>query len=542
VRNYLTRDIWEVSNIIDVYQPTSSRTGNAKQFQAMTKSATGVDIKNGQASLAVSGKCSDTIEAQIGQYMWLPLLIKAYEDSDPAGTYVLESETSVWKEEIRQFHRAYLCMSTSRHFWRHANMNMVVCDGTFTKLKAFRHIILLAVTFDGQNQVMILAFAIVNVENADNWVWFKEKLDEDCPGFNVWMSDADKGITSSPFQESLSLTMSQDDSLVVVSRCTRHLAENCSKACKGSMNEEQKRLVLELAFSRTEEAMYQERLKKIKSINPEWAVYLDEKKDQFVTLTFLDKGIRRFGKVTSNGVENINSAIVNLRAYPIIHMVEALTEYQRKKYYKCQKQSKVWLQENRIITPYASFETENIAKEASKRCVEMIEYRHPMYRGRVNVTDTTMAKVEVSVDVDTFESECPCKYREEHGRICQHIKALLLRIGGRHGTDTDWTHERYHVSTYVESYKASIPGMATAGKLRADINFGPPDHKRSAGRPSKKRKQSARKMDIKRKCKACGDLGHFESSCTNPSTEYRWTEHKDKVIEWCRKMEAQSIV
>ena len=47
---------------------------------------------------------------------------------------------------------------------------------------AFKHIILLAVAFDGNNQLIILAFAIVAIEDADNWVWFKECLETDLPG------------------------------------------------------------------------------------------------------------------------------------------------------------------------------------------------------------------------------------------------------------------------------------------------------------------------------------------------------------------------
>ena len=76
---------------------------------------------------------------------------------------------------------------------------MIVIDGTHTKLPDFRHIILLAMTFDSENQIVILSFAIVDVENKDNWVWFHEKLQENFPGFDCLMSDADKGITSTDF-------------------------------------------------------------------------------------------------------------------------------------------------------------------------------------------------------------------------------------------------------------------------------------------------------------------------------------------------------
>ena len=77
-RNYLTRDISDVSNLLGIYEPTSTKEGNAKQFIQMTKKATGASIKKGQANLAVRSSSNDSIEAQIGQYMLIPSLSWEY--------------------------------------------------------------------------------------------------------------------------------------------------------------------------------------------------------------------------------------------------------------------------------------------------------------------------------------------------------------------------------------------------------------------------------------------------------------------------------
>ena len=90
-----------------------------------------------------------------------------------------------------------------------------------------------AVTFDGNNQGAILAFGVVPVENLNHWVLFKELLEANFPGIKVWMSDADKGITSRAF--SMSLSQSVDD--FVLSCCACHLADNCQENCKGTMND-----------------------------------------------------------------------------------------------------------------------------------------------------------------------------------------------------------------------------------------------------------------------------------------------------------------
>ena len=199
-----------------------------------------------------------------------------------------------------------------KEFWRQSCIRFVTIDGTFTKLNDFKHTIMLAVTYDANNNLVVLAMGICDVENEPNWVWFQEHLQRDFEGFTLIMSDADKGITSEGFSQSLS----QYDEDAVTSRCVRHLSENLREAFPYQLNETHKLMILSLAKSRTEE-VYQERLGKIAAIHHEWGEWLDARKEQFVTKFFLDKGIPRWGKVTSNGVENMNSSFLGIRERPI---------------------------------------------------------------------------------------------------------------------------------------------------------------------------------------------------------------------------------
>jgi MULE transposase domain len=172
-----------VSNVLQVYRP--AKAGNAKQFAEMTKSATGIALKNGQANLAVKGSGQDTIEAHMGQYFWIPSLLQAYKESDDDGSFVLEYTNCVWRPGVNQFHRLYIALSIAKTFWYNAGIGLVSCDGTFTKNNYFKHIILICTTMDANNQIVILAFAIVDCEDADNWVWYKEQLEQDFPGISV---------------------------------------------------------------------------------------------------------------------------------------------------------------------------------------------------------------------------------------------------------------------------------------------------------------------------------------------------------------------
>jgi hypothetical protein len=239
-RNYRTKDICNVSNLLEVYEP--AKGGNAKQFATMTKAATGVAIKNGQANLAVKPKSHSTVEAQMGQYFWLRSLFNAYIAGDPDGTFILKDRPCVWDQTLKTFDRCYVALSIARKFWECARIGLLCCDGTFTRNNCFKHIVLIATSFDGNNQITVLAFAIVDVEDADNWVWFKECLEQDFPGIETWMSDANKGIYSRDF----SLSMSQSENAFVLSRCARHLAENCKENCAGTMNETHKTMITQL--------------------------------------------------------------------------------------------------------------------------------------------------------------------------------------------------------------------------------------------------------------------------------------------------------
>ena len=48
-------------------------------------------------------------------------------------------------------------MSNAKAFWKDSEVpiDLVVCDGTFTKLRDFQHIIFIAVMFDGNDNVII---------------------------------------------------------------------------------------------------------------------------------------------------------------------------------------------------------------------------------------------------------------------------------------------------------------------------------------------------------------------------------------------------
>jgi hypothetical protein len=79
----------------------------------------------------------------------------------------------------------------------------MVADGTFTRVSYIKQTLLLAVTYDGNNQFFVVAFALTDIENGDNWLWFMQKLLADFPGIEVFIADYNKGIEANEFQQAL---------------------------------------------------------------------------------------------------------------------------------------------------------------------------------------------------------------------------------------------------------------------------------------------------------------------------------------------------
>lgn len=73
-------------------------------------------------------------------------------------------------------------MSCTKEAWQAGGtIRLVAMDGTFTTTGYFSSTILLAVAYDGNNELVILAHAVVSGENEENWCWFLDLVLADFP-------------------------------------------------------------------------------------------------------------------------------------------------------------------------------------------------------------------------------------------------------------------------------------------------------------------------------------------------------------------------
>ena len=77
-----------------------------------------------------------------------------------------------------KFHRIYICLNAWKQGFKTSCGSFIGLDGCFLKGYYGDHL-LAAAGQDANNAFFVIAYAVVNVEDKDNWKWFLTLLHED---------------------------------------------------------------------------------------------------------------------------------------------------------------------------------------------------------------------------------------------------------------------------------------------------------------------------------------------------------------------------
>jgi hypothetical protein len=186
-------------------------------------------------------------------------------------------------------------------------------------------ILLTATGVDANGSLFPLAYAVVNAENDENWLWFlhhlRTVLDEqtthllldDPVDSIVLLSDRQKGLVEGVerlFPESPH------------GFCLRHLQENMHKKFPHSdlIN------LLWAAARATTEADFKKSMADIKAISPACVEWLNDKSRDPKHWADLYFPGRRYGHLTSNIAEALNAKLLAAREMPILAMLEEIRQ------------------------------------------------------------------------------------------------------------------------------------------------------------------------------------------------------------------------
>ncbi|XP_073137159.1 uncharacterized protein [Henckelia pumila] len=116
--------------------------------------------------------------------------------TNPGSTVIMKLLDEEGSQQKR-FHRFYMCLNACKLGFKNSCRRIIGVDGCFLKGR-YGGQLLTAVGVDPNNQIFPIAYAIVESETKDSWLWFLKLLDGDI-GFEndhkwTFISDKQKGL------------------------------------------------------------------------------------------------------------------------------------------------------------------------------------------------------------------------------------------------------------------------------------------------------------------------------------------------------------
>ncbi|CAI9277062.1 unnamed protein product [Lactuca saligna] len=142
---------------------------------------------------------------------------------------------------MNYFKRFYVCLKAFKDGWNRGCRRVIGLDGCFLKGQ-IKGELLTAIGRDADNHVYPIAWAVIDVENKDNWTWFIEllvaDLDLDCGRGLVVISDQHKGLLQA---------VTELLPYVEHRQCARHIYANFRKKYTGPKGDGGGNLVVNIA-------------------------------------------------------------------------------------------------------------------------------------------------------------------------------------------------------------------------------------------------------------------------------------------------------
>ncbi|CAA7021360.1 unnamed protein product [Microthlaspi erraticum] len=449
---------------------------------------------------------------------------KRYSRITRRTTAIVETYPNAKNQDVLS--RFYVCFEKLRTRWKSSCRPIIGLDGTFFK-GIVKGCLLTAVGHDPNNQIYPIAWAVVQAETGDNWLWFMKNLKadlglEDGSGY-VIISDRCKGLLSSVKAE---LPKAEHRF------CVKHICENLKKNHAGK--DLLKKYVWNVAWSCTMTA-YRKNLQKLKEYDVSLFEDVLKMEPRNWTLAFFKLG-SFCDKVENNSTESFNATITKARGKAIIPMLETIRRQAMVRNAKRQKKAERW---DGRCTKYVKLVLKEL-KEHADKCVVSREshgnFEVDLYDDRCHV--------------DTKNKTCSCFKWQISGIPCEHAYGAMLDDG----LDTDdYVYECFYTGKQRDCYSDNVkpmrgPGFWMAGSHRLVV--APPEQDPPEGEGSEKKKKKKSKKGEKRikgkfespkkkkrqvqktkrtgrimHCSKCGEAGHNAARCKiHPKKKRKMTE------------------
>ncbi|XP_058102741.1 uncharacterized protein LOC131246536 [Magnolia sinica] len=444
----------------------------------------GVNLKYQQAYVAKE-VAQEKLE-DLQPYSQLPWFCNRIKETNPGSLVTL---TTTGKS---RFHRLFVSFHASRHGFENGCRPLILLDGTSLREKC-QGTLLAAVSVDGDDAIFPIAFAIVDFESYDNWIWFLTEL-KSAVSTNrtiTFVSDRLNGL-----EEAVPQVF--EDSYHAYS--LHHLTEDFKQVLKGPSQPMKDTLADEIkraAYSRSI-TDFNACIGNIRNFSHEVASWTLESKPEHWSNAFF-KGLR-YDHLSSNIAELFYGWISEEHGLSIIQMIDMIRCKMMEMIYTRREASSTW---STILTP-----------SMEQRLELEIHNSHSL-----SVLSSTGSVFEVRddsvniVDIETWD--CTCQRWKITGLPCIHAAAVFDHTGRN---TYDYCLRYFTVDCYRSTYSESIHPIPDIGNpVSEDSNtemiVRPP---RPPARPKSKQTElfdPSRRLWLHLNCGRCGRSGHNKMKC-----------------------------
>lgn len=400
-------------------------------------------------------------------------------------------------DEIDVFNRFYVCFDILRRNWKETCRPLVGVDGCFLKSR-MKGQLLVALGWDADNAIYPIAWAVVQVENKVNWLWFVKKIKVD-----LGLNEGDGYIMVSDRQKGLIAVVKTELPLIEHRMCVRHIYGNLKT--KYAKKPEMKPKIWNLAWSYNE-GDYRAKLLDIFSYDRD--VYDDVMKSK------TEKWCREFYKlgpfcedIENNSTESFNNSIGKARDKPFVLMLETIA---RLAMVRIAKRDVIASSHEGVCTPYVIDMLESLHEKASACTV----------KPSTNMTYASTLN-GCAHRVSLVNRTCSCRRWEITEIPCEHAYGVMMTRGLE---AQDFVAHWFRTTIWRQTYAEGIVPLWGAkfwpmGPEPPIIEPLPPDQpgRKKETKADKKRKKGVNESPVKKKekflkrimhCGICGEANH----------------------------------
>ncbi|KAH0692602.1 hypothetical protein KY285_019699 [Solanum tuberosum] len=361
------------------------------------------------------------------------------------------------------FEAFYICFAALKMAFMSAR-KCIGLDGCFLKGVCMGQL-LIVVAKDGNNQMLPLAWAVVEKENTNSWSWFISLLQED-----LGLGDGTNFTIMSDMQKGLDIAIKELLPACEERRCARHILANWSQNWKGL---QRKKLFWKCARS-TFEAEFRENLEELSKLGMgivDDLIYYDK---EYWCKVYFNCEVKS-DAIDNNMCESFNAWILSARHKTIISMLEEIRTKVMTRLARLSEFPNSWIIN---FSPIMKVLEENIDK--SMTC--NIEFN--------GVTGYEVLDGYKQHTVCLRKRECSCRSWMLKGIPCAHALAAMLH---RQYDPHDFIHLCYSKERYLMTYSHFIQPMNNMPMWPESRNnlVAPPVITKMPGRPRKLRRKEA---------------------------------------------------